>query len=213
VEHLQLGLTLGRELEEAEGGAEQQAATIVWGYAGNGTPTLNSRRRMFVTVRVGGVVSKSHASPPFGTHNSTRSGGRVSANQFPAVSSAVSPRQFAGTGLESDRSVSDRSKQGGMEMRALLGAVIALTLVAGSPYLADAGKAEDATLTTKVKTKLTADRVKNLVSVNVDTKDGVVHLKGTVPNEQAKAEAERLAKDTDGVVSVTNDLKVSPPKK
>jgi osmotically-inducible protein OsmY len=51
------------------------------------------------------------------------------------------------------------------------------------------------------------------VSVNVDTKDGVVHLKGTVPNEQAKAEAERLAKDTDGVASVTNDIKVSPPKK
>jgi osmotically-inducible protein OsmY len=100
-----------------------------------------------------------------------------------------------------------------MEMRALLGAVVALTLVAGSPFLADAGKAEDATITTKVKTKLTTDRAKNLVSVNVDTKDGVVHLKGTVPNEQAKAEAERLAKDTDGVVSVTNDLKVSPPKK
>jgi len=66
-------------------------------------------------------------------------------------------------------------------------------------------------LPTKVKTKLTTDRVKNLVSVNVDTKDGVVHLKGTVPNEQA--EAERLAKDTDGVVSVTNNITVSPPKK
>ena len=98
-------------------------------------------------------------------------------------------------------------------MRALLGAVIALTLLAGSPYLADAGKAEDATITTKVKTKLTTDRVKNLVSVNVDTTDGVVHLKGTVPHEQAKAEAERLAKDTNGVVSVTNDIKVSPPNK
>jgi hypothetical protein len=103
--------------------------------------------------------------------------------------------------------------QGGMEMRALLGAVVALTLLAGSPYLADAGKTEDATITTKVKTKLTTDRVKNLVSVNVDTTDGVVHLKGTVPNEQAKAEAERLAKDTDGVVCVMNDLKISPPKK
>jgi osmotically-inducible protein OsmY len=100
-------------------------------------------------------------------------------------------------------------------MRALrlLAAVIALTLLAGSPFLAYAGKAEDAKITTTVKTKLTKDRAKNLVSVNVDTKDGVVHLKGTVPDEQAKAEAERLAKDTDGVVSVTNDLKVSPPKK
>lgn len=95
-------------------------------------------------------------------------------------------------------------------MRALLGAVVALMLVAGSPFLADAGAAEDTMITTKVKTKLTTDRVKNLVSVNVDTKDGVVHLKGTVPNGQAKAEAERLAKDTDGVLSVTNDIKVSP---
>jgi len=99
------------------------------------------------------------------------------------------------------------------EMRALLGAVVALMLVAGTPFLADAGAAEDTMITTKVKTKLTTERVKNLVSVNVDTKDGVVHLKGTVPNEQAKADAERLAKDTDGVVSVTNDIKVSPPKK
>ena len=98
-------------------------------------------------------------------------------------------------------------------MKRLLGALAVLTLLAGSPFPADAGAAEDTLITTKVKTKLTTDRVKNLVSVNVDTKDGVVHLKGTVPNEQAKAEAERLAKDTDGVVSVTNDIKVSPPTK
>ena len=98
-------------------------------------------------------------------------------------------------------------------LRALLGAVVALTFLVGSPFVADAGKAEDAKITTKVKAKLTKERAKNLVSVNVDTKDGVVHLKGTVPNEQAKTEAEQLAKDTDGVVSVTNDLKVSPPKK
>jgi hyperosmotically inducible protein len=99
-----------------------------------------------------------------------------------------------------------------MKMRALLSAFVVLMLVAGSPFLANAGAAEDTMITTKVKTKLTTDRVKNLVSVNVDTKNGVVHLKGTVPNEQAKAEAERLAKDTDGVISVTNDIKVSPPK-
>jgi hyperosmotically inducible protein len=99
-----------------------------------------------------------------------------------------------------------------MEMRGLLGALVALMLVAGSPFPVDAGAAEDTLITTKVKTKLTTDRVKNLVSVNVETKDGVVHLKGTVPNAQAKAEAERLAKDTDGVVKVTNDITVSPPK-
>ena len=98
-------------------------------------------------------------------------------------------------------------------MRALLGAVAALMLVVGLPFLADAGTAEDAMITTKVKTKLTVDRFMNLASVNVNTEDGVVHLKGTVGNKQAKADAELLAKDTDGVVSVTNDLKVPPPKK
>jgi hyperosmotically inducible protein len=98
-------------------------------------------------------------------------------------------------------------------MRGLLSALVVLTLLAGSAFVSDAGKAEDAMITSKVKTKLTTDRAKNLVAVNVDTKDGVVHLKGTVPDEKAKAEAERLAKDTDGVLSVTNDLKVSPPKK
>jgi hyperosmotically inducible protein len=98
-------------------------------------------------------------------------------------------------------------------LRAILGAAVALTLVAGTPLLADAGKAEDAKITSKVKAKLTKEHAKNLVSVNVDTKDGIVHLKGTVPNEQAKTEAEQAAKDTEGVVSVTNDLKISPPKK
>jgi hyperosmotically inducible periplasmic protein len=98
-------------------------------------------------------------------------------------------------------------------MKAFLSALVALTFLAGSAFVADAGKTEDAMITTKVKTKLTADRAKNLVSVNVDTKDGVVHLKGSVPDEKTKSEAERLAKDTDGVVSVTNDLEVSPPKK
>ena len=44
-------------------------------------------------------------------------------------------------------------------MRALLGVVVALMLVAGSPLLADAGAAEDTMITTKVKTKLTTDPV------------------------------------------------------
>jgi hyperosmotically inducible periplasmic protein len=97
-------------------------------------------------------------------------------------------------------------------MKRFLGALVVLTLLAGPAFVADAGTAEDAMITSKVKTKLTTDRVKNLVSVNVDTKDGVVHLKGTVPTEEAKAEAERLAKTTEGVLSVANDIKVSPKK-
>jgi hyperosmotically inducible protein len=69
-------------------------------------------------------------------------------------------------------------------------------------------KVDDATLTTAVKTKLVADRARNLVKVNVDTHQGVVHLKGTVPSEEDKIEAERLARRTAGVRDVINELTV-----
>src|SRR5437773_1105454 len=69
-------------------------------------------------------------------------------------------------------------------------------------------RADDARITTMVKAKLTKERVKNLVKVNVSTQDGIVHLKGTVPTEKDKAEAERLARDTKGVHDVTNTLRV-----
>ena len=101
-------------------------------------------------------------------------------------------------------------------MRALLGALVVLTLLAGSALVADAAggrsmgeKIDDAWITTKVKTKLSTEHVKSLVNVDVDTKDGVVHLQGMVPTMEDKAQAERLARDTDGVISVMNDLKVA----
>jgi len=101
-------------------------------------------------------------------------------------------------------------------MRRLLAAIVVLTLALGPALVASAAdtlgtKLDDTGITTKVKTKLTADKVKNLVKVHVETKDGVVHLAGTVPTEADKAEAERLARGTDGVKGVTNDLTVSSP--
>ena len=100
-------------------------------------------------------------------------------------------------------------------MKAFLGALVALTLLAGSPFVADAGggsmgeKVDDAWITTKVKTKLSTEQAKSLVNVDVDTKNGVVHLQGVVPTLEDKADAERLALDTDGVLAVKNDLKVA----
>jgi hyperosmotically inducible protein len=102
-----------------------------------------------------------------------------------------------------------------MKMRVFVSALIALTILVGVPFAAGAGgrsvgdKVDDAMITTKVKAKLSTEHAKNLVKVDVDTKDGVVHLQGTVPTLKDKAEAERLARDTKGVVSVMNDLKVA----
>jgi osmotically-inducible protein OsmY len=39
----------------------------------------------------------------------------------------------------------------------------------------------------------------------------VVELKGTVPTEADKAEAERLARGTDGVKEVKNELVIASP--
>jgi hyperosmotically inducible protein len=97
-------------------------------------------------------------------------------------------------------------------MKQLLG-ILAVLLLVANVAVAQSGKpigerVDDAKITTAVKAKLVADKARNLVAVNVDTRDGVVHLKGTVQTEQDRVEAERLAKETTGVRSVTNDLKV-----
>ncbi len=104
-------------------------------------------------------------------------------------------------------------------MRRLLGAFVVLTLVGGSAMVAGAAdtkssvgqKVDDATLLTKVKAKLTADKAKNLVKVNVDVKDGVVALKGSVPTDADKTRAGELARATEGVHEVRNELTVSSP--
>ena len=81
---------------------------------------------------------------------------------------------------------------------------------------AEAGKAmskagemvEDGVITAKIKTALLADPdVKGLL-IDVDTKDGVVTLKGTADKAVNSDRAVRIAKDTGGVKSVNNQLVV-----
>jgi hypothetical protein len=66
--------------------------------------------------------------------------------------------------------------------------------------------AGDAMVTAKVKTKMAADDDVKALQVNVDTKDGVVTLTGTVDTRTQATKAEQLAAGTEGVRSVTNNL-------
>jgi hyperosmotically inducible protein len=59
-----------------------------------------------------------------------------------------------------------------------------------------------------VKAKITADDMLNPFNIDVDTNDGVVTLSGRVQTADAKNRAGELARGTDGVKSVHNDLKV-----
>ena len=65
---------------------------------------------------------------------------------------------------------------------------------------------DDAVITSKVKTKLTGNM--NPFNVDVDTRHGVVTLTGRVETSTDKSTAERLARETAGVTSVKNELKV-----
>jgi hyperosmotically inducible protein len=74
--------------------------------------------------------------------------------------------------------------------------------------------ASGAALTTKVKTALASDvGMRTMTSIDVDSADGVVTLKGKVASAEAKKKAEEIAKKVDGVKSVKNQLRVEAPKK
>jgi len=71
---------------------------------------------------------------------------------------------------------------------------------------------DDAWIHTKIVAKLISDTQTPERKINVDVVDGAVTLRGEVDTAEAKAEAERVAKETDGVKKVTNQLKVMPAK-
>lgn len=67
---------------------------------------------------------------------------------------------------------------------------------------------DDATITTKVKSKFLGDTDVPGLKIDVDTKMGVVTLTGTVKSAAEKQRAVELAKATDGVKSVVDRIKV-----
>jgi len=70
---------------------------------------------------------------------------------------------------------------------------------------------KDSVITTKVKSKLAAKHLTTLTRIKVDTdENGVVWLSGTVPNRDAKDVAEMIAKDTDGVKAVQDNIEIVP---
>jgi hyperosmotically inducible protein len=66
----------------------------------------------------------------------------------------------------------------------------------------------DAAITTAVKSKFLADSDVSGMKIDVDTNNGVVTLHGTVPSAAEKRRAVQIAKETDGVKSVKDNLKV-----
>jgi hypothetical protein len=67
---------------------------------------------------------------------------------------------------------------------------------------------EDGQLTAKIKSKMTLDDLVQARTINVDTKDGVVTVKGRVRTEAERQRALQLARETAGVKTVIDRLVV-----
>jgi hyperosmotically inducible protein len=85
----------------------------------------------------------------------------------------------------------------------------AILAAAAALLLAVACSQSDAGITVKVKTKLAADSTVKASQINVDTKDKIVTLSGNVDNEAAKSQAVALARGTEGVADVVDNLTVT----
>jgi len=66
----------------------------------------------------------------------------------------------------------------------------------------------DSAITAAVKSKMVADSDVKAHNIDVNTENGVVYLMGKVSSVSEKSEAERIARETDGVVSVVNHLQI-----
>ena len=72
---------------------------------------------------------------------------------------------------------------------------------------------KDGWLVMKVHSEMVDEDVLSGSNIDVDVKNGVVTLQGTVPSEAARARAIAVAKANDGVKSVTDQLRVVPGAK
>ena len=79
---------------------------------------------------------------------------------------------------------------------------------AKNAYTGTATALSDTTITTKVKTALASGKNIKSNDIHVTTTAGVVTLKGQVQNSDMAARVVAIARNTKGVRSVTNDLRV-----
>jgi len=82
----------------------------------------------------------------------------------------------------------------------------AVLISAASLALTAACSHSDAGITTAVKSKMAADDTVKASEINVDTHNRVVTLNGTVGSQVEKERAAVIARDTDGVTSVVDDI-------
>ena len=70
---------------------------------------------------------------------------------------------------------------------------------------------DDTTITARVKKRFAEDPQVAASRISVETLKGTVQLSGFAKSQEEKAMAEKLARETSGVVAVRNDIAVRMP--
>ena len=111
-------------------------------------------------------------------------------------------------GQKVDASIAD-IKSATQEIRAEASAAATDLKVAGANAAgAVAANLKDIAITAKVSAALAADSSLKAMSINVDTQDGRVSMRGSAPDAAARDRAQALATAIEGVVTVDNHLVV-----
>jgi osmotically-inducible protein OsmY len=86
-------------------------------------------------------------------------------------------------------------------------------LTLGLPVVAAAqvSAVKDGWLVMKVHSEFVDEDVLSGSNIDVDVKNGVVTLQGTVPSQSARARALEVARKNDGVKNVVDQLRIAPP--
>ena len=90
--------------------------------------------------------------------------------------------------------------------------VLALAVLIAAPAMAQVNTIKDGWLVMKVHSEMVDEDVLSGSNIDVDVKNGVVTLQGTVPSEAARARALAVAKANDGVKNVVDQLKIAPAR-
>ena len=91
----------------------------------------------------------------------------------------------------------------------MLGATFATVGCGGSPTRPSTGQyLDDAAITTKVKAKMVEDPAVSALNIKVETYKGTVQLSGFANNATEVNRAVEIARSTEGVQSVKNDIRL-----
>lgn len=93
-----------------------------------------------------------------------------------------------------------------------LGAFALALLIGAGSATAQVTAIKDGWLVMKVHSEMVDEDVLSGSDIDVDAKNGVVTLQGTVPSEAARARAIAVAKANDGVKNVVDQLKIGPAR-